>query len=75
MFTEGDAGDVKSVALEPLFLLPLQAHTGSSRLRSASSKAGVGFHIALTRGPPLWVECDAQVDDRVQNEPDWATHH
>ena len=28
-------------------------------------------HIAPARGPPLWVECDAPVDDGVQGEPDW----
>ena len=28
-------------------------------------------HITPARGPPLWDDCDAQVDDRVQGEPDW----
>jgi len=41
MFSEGDAGDVKNVALEPLFVLPDQAVTGSRDIRSASSKAAV----------------------------------
>ena len=27
--------------------------------------------IAPTRGPPLWNDCDAQVGDGVQIEPDW----
>ena len=31
-------------------------------------------HISLARGPPLWEGCDGQGDDRVQSEPDWATH-
>jgi len=30
MFSEGDAGDVKNVALEPLFVLPDQTHTRRS---------------------------------------------
>ena len=29
--------------------------------------------IAPARGPPLWDECDAQVDEGSQIEPDWAT--
>ena len=28
-------------------------------------------HIAPARGPPLWDDCDAQVDDAVHIEPDW----
>jgi hypothetical protein len=28
-------------------------------------------HIPPVRGPPLWDDCDAQVDDGVQIEPDW----
>ena len=27
--------------------------------------------IAPARGPPLWDDCDAQVGDGVQIEPDW----
>ena len=30
-------------------------------------------HIAPARGPPLWDGCDAQVDEGVHIEPDWAT--
>ena len=30
-------------------------------------------HIAPARGPPLWDGCDAQMDDGVHIEPDWAT--
>jgi hypothetical protein len=30
-------------------------------------------HIAPARGPPLWDDCDAQTDEGVQIEPDWAT--
>lgn len=28
-------------------------------------------HISPVRGPPLWDGCDAQIDDRVQSEPNW----
>ena len=28
-------------------------------------------HISPARGPPLWDECDAQVDDGMQGEPDF----
>ena len=28
-------------------------------------------HISPARGPPLWVDCDAQMDDGVHIEPDW----
>jgi hypothetical protein len=28
-------------------------------------------YITPARGPPLWEDCDSQVDDRVQSEPDW----
>jgi hypothetical protein len=28
-------------------------------------------HMAPARGPPLWEDCDAQVDAGVQTEPDW----
>ena len=27
--------------------------------------------IAPARGPPLWEDCGAQMDDGVQAEPDW----
>ena len=27
--------------------------------------------ISPARGPPLWDDCDAQMDDRAQIEPDW----
>ena len=39
----------------------------------------IGIHseppyLSPTRGPPLWDECgDAQTDDGVHIEPDWAT--
>lgn len=29
--------------------------------------------ISPARGPPLWDDGDAQMDDGVQIEPDWAT--
>jgi len=28
-------------------------------------------HITPARGPPLWDDCDAQVDDGVQGDPGW----
>jgi hypothetical protein len=28
-------------------------------------------HISPARGPPLWEDCDAQMDDGAQIEPDW----
>ena len=28
--------------------------------------------ISPARGPPLWDDCDAQVGDGVQIEPDWG---
>jgi hypothetical protein len=28
-------------------------------------------HISPARGPPLWEDCEAQMDDGVQTEPDW----
>ena len=28
-------------------------------------------HISPARGPPLWEDCDAQMDDGVHIEPDW----
>ena len=28
-------------------------------------------HIAPARGSPLWEDCDAQVDDGAQSDPDW----
>ncbi len=28
-------------------------------------------HISPARGPPLWDDCDAQMDEGVQSEPDW----
>jgi hypothetical protein len=28
-------------------------------------------HITPARGPPLWDECDAQISDEVEVEPDW----
>lgn len=31
-------------------------------------------HIATASGPPLWDECDVQMDDRVQVDPGRATH-
>ncbi len=28
-------------------------------------------HISPARGPPLWVDCGAQMDDGAQSEPQW----
>ena len=28
-------------------------------------------HIFPARGPPLWDDCDEQMDDGAQIEPDW----
>ena len=28
-------------------------------------------HISPARGPPLWEDCDAQVGEGVEIEPDW----
>ena len=28
-------------------------------------------HIAAARGPPLWEDCDAQMGEGVEIEPDW----
>jgi hypothetical protein len=28
--------------------------------------------ISQARGPPLWADCDAQVGEGVEVEPDWA---
>ena len=27
--------------------------------------------VSPARGPPLWDDCDAQMGDEVQTEPDW----
>ena len=50
--------------------------THSADIRQILDHIGVESeppHIAPARGPPLWEGCDAQVDDGVQSEPDWAT--
>ena len=47
--------------------------------RGRTDQEGPGAHrggvraptIAPARGPPLWEDCDAQVGDGVQFEPDW----
>ena len=28
-------------------------------------------HIAPARGPPLWDDCDSQMEEGAQIEPDW----
>ena len=51
--------------------------TEGTQIRKILDHIGVDSeppHIAPARGPPLWEDCDAQVDDGVQSDPDWATH-
>ena len=48
--------------------------TGGTQIRKILDHIGVGSdhpQISPTRGPPLWDDCDAQVDDAVHIEPDW----
>ena len=46
--------------------------TGNSILRFASSRRAIGYAISPARGPPLWDDGDAPVDDGAQIEPaDW----
>jgi hypothetical protein len=48
--------------------------THSAEIRHVLNHIGVASeppHITPARGPPLWDECDAPVDDGVQGEPDW----
>ena len=48
--------------------------THSAEIRHILNHIGVECeppHITPACGPPLWGDCDAQVDDRVQGEPDW----
>jgi hypothetical protein len=45
-----------------------------SQIRKILNHIGVDSeppHIAPARGPPLWDDCDAQMDDGAQIEPDW----
>ena len=48
--------------------------THSAEIRHILNHIGVDSqppHITPARGPPLWEDCDAPVDDGVQGEPDW----
>lgn len=48
--------------------------THSADIRQILQHIGVESeppHIAPARGPPLWEDCDAQVDEGSQIEPDW----
>ena len=48
--------------------------THSAEIRHILNHIGVDsqpLHITPARGPPLWEDCDAPVDDGVQGEPDW----
>ncbi len=48
--------------------------TEGSQIRKILNHIGVDSepsHIAPARGPPLWDDCDAQMDDGAQIEPDW----
>lgn len=47
-----------------------EAICGSSSLRLATSKPGIGAAMFPVYGPPLWESCDAQMDDGMQIEPD-----
>ena len=50
--------------------------THSADIRQILDHIGVDSqppHIAPARGPPLWEDGDAQVDDAAQIESDWAT--
>ena len=48
--------------------------TESVQIRRILDHLGVDSqppHIFPARGPPLWDDCDAQMDDGVHIEPDW----
>ena len=48
--------------------------THSADIRQILNHIGVESdppHISPARGPLLWEDCDAQVDDGVPSEPDW----
>ena len=49
--------------------------TEGTQIRKILDHIGVDsqpLHISPARGPPLWEECDAQMDDGAQIEPaDW----
>jgi hypothetical protein len=48
--------------------------TEGTQIRKILNHIGVDSeppHISPARGPPLWDDCDAQMDDGVHIEPDW----
>ena len=48
--------------------------TKGTQIRKILDHIGVDSkppHIAPARGPPLWDDCDAQVGEDTQIEPDW----
>ena len=48
--------------------------THSADIRQILEHIGVESkppHISPARGPPLWDDCDAQVGEGTQIEPDW----
>ena len=48
--------------------------TEGTQIRKILDHIGVDSeppHISPARGPPLWDDCDAQVDDGVQSDADW----
>jgi hypothetical protein len=50
--------------------------THSADIRQILDHIGVDSqppHISPAHGPPLWVDCDAQMGDVVEGQPDWAT--
>lgn len=49
--------------------------TEGAQIRKILEHIGVDSQpprVAPARGPPLWEDCDAQMDDAVQIEPDWG---
>ena len=49
--------------------------THSANIRQILDHIGVDSespHITAARGPPLWDDCDAHMDDGAQIEPQWA---
>ena len=48
--------------------------THSADIRQMFGHIGVQAqpsNIASARGPPLWKDCDAQMSEGVESEPDW----
>lgn len=50
--------------------------TEGAQIRKILEHIGVDSQpprVAPARGPPMWEDCDAQMDDAVQLGPDWGT--